>query len=112
MHFTAFHPDFKMLDTPATPPATLRRARAIAIANGVRFAYTGNVHDREGDSTACPRCGRRVIERDWYELGEYALTDDGHCRTCEALLPGRFEGPPGRWGARRQPVRLAAFEAR
>src|SRR5436305_1024239 len=62
MHFTAFHPDFKILDTPATPPATLRRARRIALETGVRYAYTGNVHDREGDSTNCAGCGTRVIE--------------------------------------------------
>jgi pyruvate formate lyase activating enzyme len=112
MHFTAFHPDFKMLDVPHTPPATLTRAREIALANGVRHAYTGNVHDRAGGSTRCPGCGAIVIERDWYVLGAYALTDDGHCTACATRLPGRFEGPPGTWGARRRPVRLAVFESR
>ena len=57
MHFTAFHPDFKMLDVPPTPPATLTRARDIALANGVRHAYTGNVHDGDGGSTRCPDAG-------------------------------------------------------
>jgi pyruvate formate lyase activating enzyme len=112
MHFTAFHPDFKMLDVPHTPPATLTRAREIALANGVRHAYTGNVHDRAGGSTRCPGCGAIVIERDWYVLGAYALTDDGHCTACATRLPGRFDGPPGTWGARRRPIRLAVFESR
>jgi pyruvate formate lyase activating enzyme len=106
MHFTAFHPDYKMLDRPATPPQTLMRARAIARANGVRFAYTGNVHDRKGGSTYCPDCGRPVIERDWYSLEAYALTDDGHCMACGAAVPGVFAGPPGGWGRRRLPVTL------
>ena len=112
MHFTAFHPDFKMRDVSRTPPSTLTRARDIALANGVQHAYTGNVHDRAGGSTSCAGCGAVLIERDWYELGVYTLTDDGCCNACGARLPGRFEGRPGTWGARRQPVRLAEFEAR
>jgi pyruvate formate lyase activating enzyme len=108
VHFTAFHPDFKMLDVPPTPPATLTRAREIAIRNGVRHAYTGNVHDAEGSSTYCAGCGARVIERDWYRLGEYLLHDEGACRRCGTTCPGRFAGPPGSWGPRRLPVRLAA----
>jgi pyruvate formate lyase activating enzyme len=106
MHFSAFHPDFKMLDTPPTPPATLTRARTIALENGVRYAYTGNVHDRAGGSTSCPKCNALVIERDWYVLGEYALDDTGACRACGNTIAGRFDGPPGTWGARRQPVQL------
>lgn len=106
MHFTAFHPDYKLRDRPPTPPATLLRAREIAIANGVRFAYTGNVHDRAGSSTYCGGCGDLVIERDWYQLGRYNLTDDGRCRSCDALLPGLFDGPPGSHGPRRRPIRL------
>jgi len=107
MHFTAFHPDYKMLDRPPTPPLTLTRARAIARRNGVRFAYTGNVHDREGGSTCCAECGALVIERDWYTLGRYALDDEGRCLACGAQMPGVFAGPPGRWGSRRLPVMLA-----
>jgi pyruvate formate lyase activating enzyme len=106
MHFTAFHPDFKMLDRPPTPPATLARARAIAVANGVRYAYTGNVHDPAGSSTYCPGCGTRVVERDWYRLGEYRLSDDGHCLVCGTQLPGVYAGRPGAWGRRRLPVRI------
>jgi pyruvate formate lyase activating enzyme len=108
MHFTAFHPDFKMLDRPPTPPETLTRARLIARANGVSHAYTGNVHDTEGSSTYCSGCGARLVERDWYTLGRYRLTGDGHCALCGVACPGVFAGPPGDWGARRLPVRLAA----
>lgn len=106
MHFTAFHPDFKLVDRPPTPPETLSRARRIALANGVRFAYTGNVHDAEGSSTYCPGCGATVVERDWYAIGEYRLTDDGACAHCGTRLPGRFDGPAGGWGPRRMAVRL------
>jgi pyruvate formate lyase activating enzyme len=106
MHFTAFHPDFKMLDVSPTPPSTLTRAREIALANGVHYAYTGNVHDVDGGSTRCRSCGAIAITRDWYQLGAYGLTDDGHCRECAAPLPGRFDGPPGSWGAKRRPVRF------
>ena len=108
LHFTGFHPDWKMRDKPRTPSATLTRARHIALANGLRYVYTGNVHDREGGSTYCPHCHTRLIERDWYELGEWKLTDTGVCRRCGTAIPGVFAGPPGDWGARRLSVRLAA----
>jgi pyruvate formate lyase activating enzyme len=107
LHFTAFHPDWKMLDKPRTPPATLTRARRIALANGLHFVYTGNVHDSEGGSTYCPGCDRRVIERDWYQLGDWQLTDSGTCGNCGSRIPGVFAGAPGHWGARRVGVRLA-----
>jgi pyruvate formate lyase activating enzyme len=107
MHFTAFHPDFRMLDDPPTPPETLARARDIALRNGVRHAYTGNVHDPAGASTRCPGCDAVVIERDWYVLGDYRLDGGGRCVGCGTQLAGRFDGPPGTWGARRMPVRLA-----
>jgi len=106
LHFTAFHPDFKMLDTPHTPPATLARARDIALRNGLHYVYTGNVHDADGSSTYCPGCRRLIVERDWYVLGAYRLTDDGHCQHCGTAIPGRFYGRPGRWGAHRRPVWL------
>lgn len=106
MHFTAFHPDWKMRDRPPTPPASLARARAIAQRNGVHYAYTGNVHDVAGDSTWCPGCGSRVIERDWYQLGEWAMGSDGCCARCGVPIAGVFDATPGVWGARRQPVRL------
>src|SRR5437660_88903 len=105
---TAGHPDWKLLDKPRTPPATLTRARRIALANGLHYVYTGNVHDSDGGSTYCPDCGTRVIERDWYELGAWGLTDTGACESCRTQIPGVFAGPPGVWGARRLGVRLTA----
>ncbi|MEA3410626.1 MAG: AmmeMemoRadiSam system radical SAM enzyme [Pseudomonadota bacterium] len=109
MHFTAFHPDWKMRDTPPTPPSTLTMARRIAMNNGVRYAYTGNVHDAEGGSTYCHACGTRLIGRDWYVLSDWNLTDDGDCQTCGETCAGVFDGPPGAWGARRMPVSLRDF---
>ncbi len=107
LHFTAFHPDWRMMDTPATPMATLQRARNIALGNGLRYVYTGNVHDHEGGTTRCHGCGADVIVRDWYRLLDWQLDDTGHCVKCGATLPGVFDGPPGDWGRRRQPVRVA-----
>jgi pyruvate formate lyase activating enzyme len=111
MHFTAFHPDFKMMDRPPTPPATLSRAREIARGNGVRYAYTGNVHDDAGGSTWCPGCDALLIGRDWYRLSAWNLTAAGACSACGERLPGLFEERPGDWGPRRQPVRLRDFAA-
>jgi pyruvate formate lyase activating enzyme len=108
MHFTAFHPDWKMRDRPQTPPSTLSRARRIALANGVRHAYTGNVHDPGGQSTYCSGCGAPVIGRDGYEITAWRLDGRGACEACGARCPGVFEPSPGRWGARRLPVRLGA----
>lgn len=108
MHFTAFHPDWKMMDKPQTPPSTLTRARRIALKNGVRYAYTGNLHDEEGGSTYCHACGTRLIGRDWYTLTAWNLTNNGRCTSCGAACAGLFDGPPGEWGARRLPVFLAA----
>jgi pyruvate formate lyase activating enzyme len=110
LHFTAFHPDYKMMDKRATPPSTLTRARAIALKNGVRYSYTGNVHDERGGSTYCHRCGALLIGRNWYLMTGWNLTDDGRCLSCGTACSGVFDGPPGTWGARRQPVRLANFE--
>ena len=109
LHFTAFHPDFKMLDKPPTPPPTLTMARRIAVKNGIRYAYTGNVHDEEGGSTYCHQCGSRLIGRDWYVMTAWNLTDDGRCKVCGTACAGVFDGPPGRWGAKRLPVRLKDF---
>jgi pyruvate formate lyase activating enzyme len=107
LHFTAFHPDWKMMDKSRTPASTLSRARSIALKNGLRFVYTGNVHDTAGASTYCPDCKTRVIERDWYEIGEWRLSDQGKCLACDAQLPGVFAGRAGNWGARRMPVRMS-----
>jgi len=107
MHFTAFHPDYKMLDIPATPAQTLNRARQIAVDNGVRYAYTGNVHDKKGESTYCHQCGEILIGRDWYVLSDWNLDKDGKCKHCGILCAGVFEDTAGNWGSKRQPVRLS-----
>jgi pyruvate formate lyase activating enzyme len=111
MHFSAFHPDYKMLDVSATPAATLTRARGIAVANGVRYAYTGNVPDPAGQSTYCHQCGALVIGRAGYEITAWHLNDGGRCARCDAACAGVFAARPGRWGARRRPVRLRDFAA-
>jgi pyruvate formate lyase activating enzyme len=108
LHFTAFHPDWKMLDRQRTPAETLNRARRIALSNGLKFVYTGNVHDPVGSSTYCPQCAARVIERDWYEIGEWRLNDAGKCLDCGTQLPGVFDGPAQNWGARRMRVEVMA----
>jgi len=109
MHFTAFHPDWKMLDTPPTPAATLTRARAIARGNGVRHAYTGNVRDRAGQSSWCHDCGQLLIGRDGYVLSDWNLDAQGRCTACAVACPGVFEAAPGTWGARRLPVDMRCF---
>ncbi|MGE0269249.1 MAG: AmmeMemoRadiSam system radical SAM enzyme [Candidatus Omnitrophota bacterium] len=109
LHFSAFHPDYKMLDKPNTPAATLTRSRQIALANGLKYVYTGNVHDPDGGSTYCSRCQARVIERDWYVLGTYQLRNKNQCAKCGTGIPGHFDEKPGQWGARRLPVRLGDF---
>jgi pyruvate formate lyase activating enzyme len=107
LHFTAFHPDYKMPDVPCTPAATLRRAREIAVSNGLRHVYTGNVHDSEGGTTYCPDCGAAAIVRDWYDIRSYRLDEHGGCRSCGTLLPGVYDGPMQRWGRRHLPVVVA-----
>jgi pyruvate formate lyase activating enzyme len=106
LHFTAFHPDYKLDDVESTPAATLRRAREIARRHGLRHVYTGNVRDREGDTTFCPGCGAAVIERDGYRLVGWNLRG-GRCIECGHAVAGVFEDRPGTWGARRQTVRIA-----
>ena len=108
LHFTAFHPDWKMTDIPATPASTLTRTRDIARKAGLRYVYTGNVHDEGGGSTYCPSCGEAVIVRDWYRIGRYRLSESGACLACGAQLAGRFQKFGKPFGPRRIPVRLAA----
>ena len=111
LHFSAFHPDWKMLDTPPTPFRTLARAREIALGNGLHHVFTGNVHDPAGSSTYCPVCGELLIGRDWYELSTWNLRlrdAQAACGSCGAPIAGVFEERPGAWGSRRQPVRVAA----
>ena len=106
LHFSAFHPDWKMTDRPNTPPDTLTRARDIAKANGLHHVYTGNVHDPAGGGTYCAGCGALLIGRDWYQLSTWSLTPEGKCKSCGTPLAGLFEAKPGNWGRKRQPVRL------
>jgi pyruvate formate lyase activating enzyme len=107
MHFTAFHPDFKMQTIAATPPATLGRARRIALEHGIHHVYTGNVHDAEGGSTYCHQCRSLLIERDWYQLGAYNLDAEGRCNQCGTPCAGHFHAIPGNWGRKRMPISLA-----
>jgi len=111
MHFSAFHPDWKMMDVAPTPKATLIRAREIAMQNGVRYAYTGNVHNEAGDSTYCHQCGEKLIGRDWYVLTDWKLSSDGKCTSCGTPCAGVFEATHGAWGSKRLPVRLRDFAA-
>jgi len=106
LHFTAFHPDYKLIHLPPTPSETLSRARQTAMQTGLHYVYTGNVHDREGGTTFCPSCKAPLIVRDWYEIPEYHLTDDGHCPKCGTAIAGRFQkfAPP--FGAHRIPVAM------
>jgi pyruvate formate lyase activating enzyme len=106
LHFTAFHPDYKMLDIAHTPASTLTRARKIALTEGLHYVYTGNVHDREGGTTFCPGCAKPLIVRDWYEILSYAVTPQGRCRHCDTPLPGRYDVFERPWGRRRVPVRV------
>jgi pyruvate formate lyase activating enzyme len=106
LHFSAFHPDWKMRDVPPTPLATLTFARQIAREQGLHYVYTGNVHDPDGGSTYCHGCGGLLIERDWYQLGAYNLDPDGRCRECHTVCRGRFAERPGSWGRRRMAVAM------
>ena len=106
LHFSAFHPDWKMRDIEFTPHSTLSRSREIALGNGIRNVYLGNVHDKSASSTYCHECGELLIGRDWYELSEWHLDHSGCCVSCRTACPGFFEKDPGYWGAKRLPVSL------
>ena len=97
LHFTAFHPDWKMRDISHTPHSTLNRARQIALAAGIRYVYVGNVHDKSGSSTYCHQCGELLIGRDWYELSDWNLEQEGNCIKCGTKCPGKIEQHPGNW---------------
>jgi len=103
VHFTAFHPDFRLKKRPPTPPATLVRARQIAGSFGLKYVYTGNVDDPANQSTYCPGCQMLLIERNWFEIGRYEI-EDGACRYCREKIPGVFERAKGDWGRKRVPV--------
>jgi pyruvate formate lyase activating enzyme len=112
LHFTAFHPDWKMLDKPPTPPAALRQARRIACEIGLRYVFTGNIRDSEGQSTYCHHCNQLLIGRDWYDLTAWNLDAGSRCSRCGTVCAGVFEAVPGAWGARRQMVRVASRKVR
>jgi len=104
LHFSAFHPDWKMQDVPSTPASTLARARRIAQQAGLHYVYTGNVHDVAGGTTACPQCAALLIARDWYDILQYRVTPDGHCPECRAQIAGRFQAFSSAFGSRRIPI--------
>jgi pyruvate formate lyase activating enzyme len=106
LHFTAFHPDYKMDDVPPTPASTLRRAREIALSEGLRYVYTGNVHDSEGGTTCCPGCRAPLIVRDWYRIDACRVTPEGKCPDCGTAIAGRFEAFRSAFGPRRIPVAI------
>ena len=106
LHFTAFHPDYKLDDLPPTPPATLRRAREIAIGEGLNYVYTGNVHDLQGGTTSCTGCGTALIVRDWHRILVYRVSADGRCIVCKAPIAGRYEKFGKPFGPKRIPVSI------
>jgi pyruvate formate lyase activating enzyme len=107
LHFSAFHPDWKMRDKPHTSLQSLLKARQIALKNGVHFVYVGNVHDKSADSTYCHSCGQLLIGRDWYQLSEWNLNDSGCCRFCGLPCAGVFDVKPGIWGAKRKSIAMS-----
>ncbi len=111
LHFSAFHPDFKLTDRVSTPLATLLTAYDIARQAGLRYVYTGNVVDREHQHTYCPNCGRVVIQRSGYDISDFSIRA-GRCMFCQAPIAGHFDDLPGPWGSRRLPVRIADFAKR
>ncbi len=111
VHFSAFHPDFRMTDRPPTPPETLHRAHRLARQAGLKYVYTGNIQDPANQSTYCPECRDLLIERSGYRIGRYTMNEN-RCGHCGAEIAGRFSSAPGTWGSRRQPVHIAAFAAR
>lgn len=106
LHFSAFHPDYKMDDVPPTPVATLVRARNIALQQGLHYVYTGNVHNTLGDTTFCPHCQAPLIVRDWYQINDYRLTASGRCPDCGSPVAGHFDATCGHFGRQRIPVML------
>ncbi len=110
MHFSAFHPDYKILDRPPTPAATLTRARTIAIGEGLQYVYTGNVHDTAGGTTNCPHCHTPLIVRDWYAIQSYRVTSEGNCPDCGEHIAGNYEASVGHFGRKRIPIRLGVNE--
>ena len=103
VHFSAFHPDWKMADDSPTPPATLSRARRIALDAGLHHVYTGNVHDIDGGTTFCASCHHPLIVRDWYQINQYNVSEAGNCLQCGTALAGHFEKFKKPFGRQRIP---------
>ncbi len=108
VHFTAFHPDFRMMDLGRTPHETLLMAKQIAGEQGLRFVYVGNVNDVQNQSTWCPNCNELLIERDWHQLGRYSMTAN-RCGACGTEIAGHFDDAPGTWGRKRQPIQISEY---
>ncbi|TFB13618.1 AmmeMemoRadiSam system radical SAM enzyme [Candidatus Marinimicrobia bacterium MT.SAG.4] len=89
LHFTAFHPDFKLKELPRTEASTLNRARKIALEAGLKYCYVGNVHDIGSSSTMCPNCESLLIERDWHSVLQNNIRN-GKCPSCGTQIPGIF----------------------
>ncbi|MBL6988849.1 MAG: AmmeMemoRadiSam system radical SAM enzyme [Bacteriovoracaceae bacterium] len=106
VHFSAFHPSWKVQNIPQTPASTVKQAREIAMKNGLKYVYTGNIHDPTGASTYCHNCKKLLIARDWYELSIWNLSPEGACNFCGQSIPGIFDGPPGDWGSKRHPIQI------
>lgn len=106
LHFSAFHPDYKMKNSEATPLKTLIKAWEIGLETGLFYVYTGNVYYAPGDTTYCKNCGKTLIERDWYELSTYELDQNGCCTKCGTRLDGCFDVTSGKWGSKRRPIRI------
>ncbi len=105
LHFSAFHPDFKLIDRRPTSPAALKMAYDIAREAGIRYVYTGNVCDPERQHTYCPGCGKAVIRRDGYAIEGFAIRG-GRCLHCQTPIAGHFDDTVGTWGGRRMPVEI------
>jgi pyruvate formate lyase activating enzyme len=106
LHFTAFHPDYKMTDVPPTLASTLTHAREIAIESGLRYVFTGNVHDLEGGTTFCPLCSAPLIARDWHKILKYRVTSEGRCEDCGGEIAGHFGEFEAAFGRRRIPIAI------
>ncbi|EAR60779.1 AmmeMemoRadiSam system radical SAM enzyme [Neptuniibacter caesariensis] len=109
IHFTAFHPDYKMRDLPKTPLSTLSKAREIALKQGLNYPYTGNAFDPQGNSTFCPECKSLLIGRNWYEITAWNLDKKGQCKNCGYTAAGVYTENPGDWGRKRELINIREY---
>jgi len=92
LHFTAFHPAFKLHDRPSTPPETIHRARRIAMELGLKYVYEGNIVSEAGN-TSCPGCRRTIVRRSWHRVSDVRINEDGTCQSCGYKIAGYFKRP-------------------